>query len=331
MLFYIFVKITNSAMHQEKLISLIQKVIGKHQSLIGEVSNALDISYDAAHRRVSMKSKFSIEEAVQLADHFGFSMDSAFQRKEHIIVKRTKEIQTFNDLTDYLESSLKSLSEYPPNTDTSLYYSAKDIPLFYTINTEFLSTFKRYVWLNLLHPEGLDTSFEKYLTHTPIVSLGQKLANFYTSTRTHEIWNDTTINSTLQQIMYFYHAGLLTAENGKMLCESLKELVFSLEKKCTPQNEQYRLYYHDLLILNNNVLIQDAHRKSLFVPYTMLGYFITTDTDTCKHVANFFQHQLKNSKLLNTAGTRDKKMFFNRAYQKIDMYKNQIISLYDIG
>jgi len=318
-------------MHQEQLINVIQKIIGKHRSLIEEVSNALDISYDAAHRRISMKSKFSIEEAVQLANHFSFSMDSTFQRKEHVLVKRTKEIQSSADLGDYLDESFKSLSEYLPNPETSMYYSAKDIPLFYTINTDFLSTFKRYVWLNLLRPEAQDIRFETFLENAPIISSGQKLYHFYASTDTHEIWNDTTINSTLQQIMYFFHAGLLTAESGKLLCDSLKELLFSLEKKCVPQNRQFHLYYHDLLILNNNVLIQDAHRKSLFVPYTMLGYFITSDADTCKHVSNFFQHQLRNSKLLNTAGTRDKKMFFNRAYQKIDIYKSQIASFYDIG
>ncbi|MGJ1285904.1 hypothetical protein ACR78F_00780 [Sphingobacterium spiritivorum] len=324
-------KITNNTMYQELLIREIQKKTGRHQSLIAEVSAALDISYDAAHRRISMKSKFSIEETVLLANYFGFSMDQVFQRGEHVLVKRTKEIQTLNDFSSYLDNSLKSLMDYLPGTETSLYYSAKDIPIFYTINTDLLSTFKRYVWLNMLNMEGLDISFETFEKNARIMDNSRKLNHFYSAISAHEIWNDTTINSTLQQIMYFFHAGLLTADNGKSLCENLKELIFSLEKKCTAQNEQYRLYYHDLLILNNNVLVADKQRKSLFVPYTMLGYFITSDTDTCKHVSNFFQHQLKNSKLLNTAGTRDKKMFFNRAYQKIDLYKNQITSFNDIG
>ncbi len=317
-------------MHQEQLIRAIQKKIDKQHSIIEAVSSALDISYDAAHRRISMKSKFSVEEGVQLANFFGLSMDKIFQSGEHVLVKRTKEIQTHQDLRNYLENSLKSLTEYLPNQETALYYSAKDIPLFYTINADALSLFKRYVWLHLLNLEGLDIPFEMFQATAPIVDSHQRLHQFYASISTHEIWNDTTINSTLQQIMYFFQAGQLAAETGKMLCEHLKELLFALEKKCTPQNEQYRLYYHDLLILNNNVLITDPHRKSLFVPYTMLGYFITDDTDTCQHVSNFFQHQLKNSKLLNTAGVRDKKMFFNRAYQKIDLYKNRIASFHDI-
>lgn len=314
----------NWLMYQEKLIQEIQRKIDPSKSLIEVIADALDISYDAAHRRISMKSKFSIGETVQLANRFSLSLDKLFQQSDHILVKKTAEIQSFNDLSNYLEHSFKSLTEFDPNLQTYLYYSAKDIPIFYTINTGLLSIFKKYVWLNLLSPDGLEFSFESFLSKTPIDSRGQKLYDYYSSIRVKEIWNDTTINSTLQQIIYFSQAGLLTAENGKMLCEQLKELLFSLEKSCVPNNDQYQLYYHELLILNNNVLVGNNDRKSLFVPHTMLGYFITNDKDSCRHAFNFYQHQLNNSRLLNTAGTRDKKMFFNKVYQKIDRYKAQV-------
>lgn len=320
----------NRSMYQEKLIQEIQRKIDATRSVIEAIASALDISYDAAHRRISMKSKFSIEETVQLANHFSLSLDKMFQNSDHVLVKRTTEIQSFNDLSNYLENSFRSLTEFKPNLETFLYYSAKDIPIFYTINTGLLSRFKRYVWLNLLSPDELEVSFESFLSKTPMDNRGQKLHDYYSSIRVKEIWNDTTINSTLQQIMYFSQAGLLTADNGKILCDQIKELVFSLEKKCIPNNDQYQLYYHELLILNNNVLVGNKDRKSLFVPHTMLGYFITNDKDTCQHASNFYQHQLKNSRLLNTAGTRDKKMFFNKVYQKIELYKARVIAANEI-
>ncbi|MGV3761938.1 hypothetical protein [Parapedobacter sp.] len=311
-------------MHQETLIDTIRRRIGTNKSLIDEIAGALDISYDAAHRRISMKSKFSIEEAVQLANHYGLSMDKLFQGSDSVLVRKTKDVQNFDDLKRYLESSYKYLTVHEPNGDTALFYSAKDIPLFYTINADLLSKFKLYVWLYLLNFENLGMSFDAFHAKAPVVDQGQKLNQLYASIQTHEIWNDTTINSTLQQVVYFFQSGLLSAEHGSALCDSVKELVFRLEQQCTDKNDQYRLYYHDMLILNNNVLISDPYKKSLFVPYTMLGYYITSDEGTCSTVYDFFQHQLKNSKLLNTAGTKDKKMFFNKVYRKIDFYKNQM-------
>jgi len=317
-------------MYQEKLIQEIYKKIDATKSIIEAIANALDISYDAAHRRISMKSKFSIEETVQLANHFAISLDKMFQKSDHVLVKKTTEIRTPHDLSTYLENSFKSLTEFNPDLGTSLYYSAKDIPIFYTINTGLLSSFKRYVWLNLLSFEGLEVSFESFLSKNPLDNGGKKLNDYYSSIRVKEIWNDTTINSTLQQIMYFSQTGLLTSAHGTILCDQVKELLFSLENKCVPNNDQYQLYYHELLILNNNVLVSNKDRRALFVPHTMLGYFITHDTDTCQHVSNFYQHQLKNSRLLNTAGTRDKKMFFNKAYQKIDLYKARVSAMDEI-
>lgn len=311
-------------MYQEILINTIRKKIGQDKSIIEEVAGALDISYDAAHRRISMKSKFSIEEGVQLANYYGISMDKLFQGSDSVLVKKTKDVQSFDGLSLYLESSFKYLNVHAADSGTSLYYSAKDIPLFYTVNTDLLSKFKLYVWLYLLNLEDMNMSFDVFCSKAPIIDHSHKLTSFYASVQTNEIWNDTTINSTLQQIIYFFHSGLLSAEHGKTLCDGLKELVFGLEQKCTDKNDQYRLYHHDLLILNNNVLISDQQKKSLFVPYTMLGYYITHDENTCKTVYDFFQYQLKNSKLLNAAGTKDRKMFFNRVYQKIDFYKNQM-------
>lgn len=317
-------------MPQERLIDSIRKRIGAEASLIDEIAGVLDISYDAAHRRVSMKSKFSIEEAVQLANHYGLSMDKLFQGSDRILVSKTKDVRNFEDLSRYLESSYKYLTVHAADRDTELFYSAKDIPLFYTINSDLLSKFKLYVWLYLLNFDDLGMSFDAFQPKAPVVDQGQRMNQLYAAVQTNEIWNDSTINSTLQQISYFFQSGLLSAADGQALCESLKELVSRLEQQCADRNDQYRLYYHEMHILNNNVLISDPHKKSLFVPYTMLGYYITNDEETCNTAYSFFQYQLKNSKLLNTAGVKDRNMFFNRVYRKIDYYKDQMTAFPDM-
>lgn len=318
-------------MHQQRLIQAIHKQLRKDQSAIDTVAQLLDISYDAAHRRLSMKSKFSIDEAASLAQHFGISMDRTFLGSENVLVRKTKGIKSVEGLAQYLADALQALTAYAADPQTKLYYSAKDIPLFYTIEPGLLSRFKLYVWLNLLDVNHQVIPFESFQFQAPILESSQAMNRLYGAVTTHEIWNDTTINSTLQQIMYFYQAGLLSAEHGEALYDSVKELMAAVEERCTPSNEQYQLYYHELLILNNNVLVGDAQRQSLFVPYTMLEYFITDDAETCRNASEFFRHQLKSSKLLNKAGTRDKNVFFNKAYQKIDFYKKQISAFREFG
>ena len=104
----------------------------------------------------------------------------------------------------------------------------------------------------------------------------------------------------------------------------MKKMLQLVEEKCTKNNPKYHLYYNELLILNNNVLVSNENKKSLFIPYTLLGYFITEDKTTCQNASDYYLHQIKNSKSLNLSGTRDRKVFFNKANQKVDYYTQKL-------
>ncbi|MBF01586.1 hypothetical protein [Flavobacterium coralii] len=306
--------------NQDKLIRIIRNQIPQNASVIDEVAAILNISYDAAHRRISLKSKFSIEETVALCKHFSLSMDLLFTDSKKVIVEKTKEIQSEADMEAYFMESAKRL-EYFKNTEgAKMYYSAKDIPLFHTIGGTLLSKFKMYVWLNLLRGSQTDNTFENFTLSRSLLEHSTKLKAVYESAEVHEIWNDTTINSTLQQIYYYFQAGLLSLQNAELLCADLEKVLTEVEHKCNAESANYCLYYNELLILNNNVLITAPDKQALFVPYTMLGYFITSDKETCTNAKDFFRHQIRNSKSLNQSGTRDRKIFFNRARQKTAHY-----------
>lgn len=308
---------------QELLLKTIRIHLSKETSLIDEIASVLDISYDASHRRVSQKSKFSIEETVLLCNHYGISMDAIFGKKTNVFFNKTKEVQSLDDLILYFKDSVENLKEFKKSNAT-MYYSAKDIPLFYTIGGTLLSKFKLYVWLNLLIGKENIAAFEHFHLTQKLQEHTSELQTIYNELSIHEIWNDTTINSTIQQIFYFFESGLLTLENALFLYEDVKNILKQLEEKCSKNEPNYHLYFNELLILNNNVLISNSEKSKLFLPYTMLGYFITNDKETTKNASNYFIHQLKNSKSLNLSGTRDRKLFFNKAHQKVDYYIQRV-------
>lgn len=270
-----------------------------------------------------MKSKFSIEETVLLCHHYGIAMDAVFGDKNNVLFNKTKEIEGSDDLILYFKDAVENLKEFK-NSNATMYYSAKDIPLFYTIGGTLLSKFKLYVWLNLLSGKENITAFESFQVTQQLQEYTLELQVIYNELSIHEIWNDTTINSSIQQIYYFFESGLLTTENAVFLYEDVKNILKQLEEKCSKNKPNYHLYFNELLILNNNVLISNAESNKLFIPYTMLGYFITNDLNTTKNAAAYFLNQIKNSKSLNLSGTRDRKLFFNKANQKVDYYLQRV-------
>jgi hypothetical protein len=315
--------------NQELLLKQIRMQLPASTSLNDEIAAVLNISYDAAHRRVSSKSKFSIEETVVLCNHYDIAMDTLFGDKTKVVFDKTNAINSLDDLVLYFKESVHHLKEFK-NTKATLFYSAKDIPLFYTIGGTLLSKFKLYVWLNLLVEKENIAAFENFHLTKPLLEYTSELQSIYNDVSIQEIWNDTTINSTIQQIFYFFESGLVTIENAILLYQDVKTILNQLEEKCSKNQPDYHLYFNELLLLNNNVLISNSEKNKLFIPYTMLGYFITNDKKTTTNASDYFTRQLKNSKSLNLSGTRDRKLFFNKANQKIDYYIQKVNNHFSI-
>ena len=250
--------------NQELLLKAIRKQLSKKISLIDEIASVLNISYDAAHRRVSMKSKFSIEETVAICNHYSIAMDTLFANKNKVVISKTKEVQSLGDLILYFKDSVQHLKEFK-NTNATMYYSAKDIPLFYTIGGSLLSKFKLYVWLNLLVGKDTIAPFENFHLTQQLQEYTSELQAIYNEISIHEIWNDTTINSTIQQIFYFFESGLLSLKNAQLLYEDVKNILLQLEEKCSKNQSNYHLYFNELLILNNNVLISNNKKNKLCI------------------------------------------------------------------
>lgn len=316
--------------HQESFLKAIRSKISKSNSLIDEIASILEISYDASHRRISQKSKFSIDETIILANHFNISLDNLFSQKEKVIVEKTIEIESLKDMLQYFKASAQQVEILTKNSKTKLYYSAKDIPLFYFMDGTILSKFKAFVWLNLLNTNQKKVSFENFVIEESFTEYMQTLKKAYENTAVNEIWNDTTINSSLQQILYFYEAGLLNLKNANALCKDLKRILNLIQAKCNDPNNNFALYYNELILLNNNMLIETEEKLTMFVPYTLLGYFITDNEDSCKNVHQFFKQQIINSIALGQSGIKEQNLFFNRAIRKIDYYLEKINSQVDL-
>ncbi|WP_299113382.1 hypothetical protein [uncultured Winogradskyella sp.] len=305
-------------MYQTQLLKHLKNELSTNASLIEAVATALDISYDAAHRRVSLKSKLSIDESVLLANYYNLSLDKLFETSDLnvVAVEKTKHIESEQELQQYFKESYESLLPLLTQKDSSILYSAKDIPLFYNLSGDTLSRFKYYVWLKLLDPSFANKSFENFAPKPALIETGKQLGSLYSDLNTSEIWDITTVNSTLKQIHFYTKAGQASSKTALKMCLELRQLINHIELKLTSSN--FKLYYNELHLMNNNVLVSAPNLQSLYVPFTLLSYYKTNNKYTCTEAEIFLNKQLQNSKLLNAAGEKERNTFFNKIYSKID-------------
>ncbi|MET3536433.1 XRE family transcriptional regulator [Chryseobacterium limigenitum] len=307
-------KITKT-MHQERLLKEIRKKIGD-KSLNDEIANILNISYDAAHRRTSLKAKFSFEEALELAKHYQISLNQFITSDHQIVVQKTSGVSETEDLQSFFQNNLSVFESLPLSDGITIYYSAKDIPFFYTLSDTLLSRFKIYVWMNLLNAKQV---FIPFLQFSPpyFETNTKELKKKYEEQNVVELWNDMTISSILQQISFYYDTGLLQKNEAQIILKELKELIQYIEQK-TENNPKFHLYENELMHLSNDIFFHHPKQSLFALPTNMFGYILINDAKTCSETLNYFEHQIKNSKSMSTSGNRDRKIFFNKMYQQIE-------------
>jgi len=308
-------------MHQERFLKEIRRKI-VNKSLNDEIANILNISYDAAHRRTSLKAKFSFEEALELAKYYQISLDQFLTSDHQILAQKTTAVTETEDLQSFFKNNLNVFENLPLADGITIYYSAKDIPFFYTLSDTLLSRFKIYVWMNLLNAKQV---FVPFLQFSPphFEANTQELRKKYEEQNVIELWNDMTVSSILQQILYYYDTRLLQKNEAQIILEELKELIEYIEQK-TENHPKFHLYENELMHLSNDIFFHHPQQSLFALPTNMFGYILINDAKTCSETKNYFEHQIKNSKSLGTSGNRDRKVFFNKMYEQIENLKHKL-------
>lgn len=213
-------------------------------------------------------------------------------------------------------------------------YSAKDIPLFHTLKDSFFTRYKIYVWLKDVDPEMIKNkiTFDEFVETIPeslleiTFTLGQEHINIA------EIWNNTTINGSLQQVLYYFEAGDLSKKLALDICDDIENVIRLIEKQDIQQSivgtknkAVYNLYINNIHTMSNTTTVKTPFQKVFFTTFTVLSYFKIEHQPTCELMFEFFEKQMSFSKLFVNYGEKDRSLFFNRMHQKINRLRERII------
>jgi hypothetical protein len=322
---------------QEQFINYLKVKSQDNTSFVEEIASVLDIGYDAAYRRVNNKTNLSLEESVILARHYKISLNKLFEvgNQNTIIAELPPQPKNEAALEQFLKVSLMNVQAISKVKGSEILYSAKDIPLFHTLNDSALTRYKMYVWLKDINPEMAQSkiTFDEWMKSIPesLLQTAYDLANVYKYINITSIWNETTLTGTLQQVLYYFEAGLVSTKMALKVCQDITDVVNRVEQQTIKQsltgaqsNIYYHLYHCDLHTLHNTIMVSSKYGKVFFQPFTVLSYFKVDHPATCDMMYDFFQKMMRNSNLLATTGERDRTLFFNKIHKKIQIAKERI-------
>jgi len=322
---------------QKKFISYLKAKSEKSTSFVDEIADILDIGYDAAYRRINLKTNLSLEETVKLAKHYKVSLNKLFEvgSNRTILAEISPELHNEANLEQYFIASRNNVYPLTKLKNASIVYSAKDIPLFHTLKDSYLSRYKIYVWLKDVDVNFTKdkTSFDDYINRIPqsLLDTAFDLGRIYKNINITEIWNASTINGTLQQVQYYFESGLLSQDLASKICDDIADVIKLVEDQAIQQSisgsdnkATYNLYMNEIHTMSNTIMVKIPNKKVFFTPFTVLSYFKIEHQPTCEIMNEFFEKQMRSSKLLINAGEKDRNLFFSKMLQKTNSLKQLI-------
>lgn len=323
---------------QENFLNKIKALVPTEISFVDILSELLNLSNDSIYRRLRNETYLSVEEIAILCKHFKVSFDVDATISPDNVTFLYKSLKGSEDFKFYLKRILFDLNDISKSTPKRIFYTANDIPIFHHFQSKELAAFKVFYWLKgvMNDPELKDKKFDVSLIDPEILDLGKQIYNFYCSIPSVEIWTTETINTTVEQVHYYWESGLfMSKEDALLICEQiLNELsVLKLQADCgfkeldiqkRSDNHNFMLYQSEIEIGNNTIMIEKGTARSIYISCHTLNYLFTTQSNYCTETKEWIDNLIGKSILISKVSEKQRYKFFKVMTDKILSLKQQI-------
>lgn len=314
----------------------IKKCIPQHLSSIDEIAELLNLNYDAAYRRLTGKVNFSLEEAVLIAKRFDISLNDLYIVGDvnSFMATKSPSIQTVNDFNTYMERLKNEMKNLINKDDAYILFASRELPMFYFFNNTELIKYKFYTWYNLLNvtPIKKRITYQDFYIPEHVIENVKVVGEMYSQINKTEIWSFGALNNVLQQLIYFFKLRVISIEEATIILNQLKILIGNIEENTKYNNKKtsfYKLYFNEV-VMNNNAMIMDYKGVKRFAyPYTLLKFFTITDQKECKEQEKYLLEQIDYCVNISETNLKECAAFFNHKYDKIEQCQKVINNIND--
>lgn len=326
--------------NQVLFLQKISSMIPDHTSLADELADVLEISMDSAYRRIRGATALTIDEVIALSTHFKISLDSFMNFSSGLVTFSYSVIN--NDIIsfqEFLNRQLNDLIKISNIKDGQIIYACEDIPVFHNYRYPSLAAFKIFYWLksimNVKELEGL--KFKKEVIPLKLLETGEKIYQTYSQVPSVEIWTDTTIQSTIKQIEFYWESGIFNSVADAIeICETLKKELTDIEKQAeigkktgggndfNKEIADYKVYYSDIEMTNNCVLVKLGNLKMVYLSHQTFNTLTTSNAKYADETEVWLNNIMKKSNLISHISEKLRYQFFKKAHKTIDALMEKI-------
>ena len=323
---------------QQQFFNHLKSILPPHISMVDELTDLLDLSYDSVYRRIRGEKPLALNELRQICEHYHISLDQVLQLQNDAVVFRAPDIN-HNGLPfeDYLRGMLAQLKYFNSFRDKKMLYFCKDMTFFHFYLFPEIAAFKTFFWIKTILNNSAYSQKNFSLSEFPFkdcLAIGQQIISEYNMIPSTELWNFESINSSISQIQYYRDSGLFSKKEEleivlDSLDRTLDHIKLQAEKGCkffpgqsdVAHRAPVQFYVNEVVLGNNTILVELDGIRHSFITYNVLSYLESRDIRFNEKSFASFNTILSRSNLISATGERDRNKFFHSLKEKVRSLK----------
>jgi len=326
---------------QQSIFDSITRQINESSKLIDVIQTDLNISSDAAYRRMRGDVALTIYETKILIEKYNISFDNIgnFQKDKVVFNYKPLNNITFN-FKEYLISIRDNLKVIKKLDNPHIYISVNDTPMLQLFNFPHLTKFKFFFWAkSYLRIEAYQNVKLKHEKIDPkVLQIGIEAHNLYNSLPTTELYCPEALRGVLRQIEYYFYADMFEDANyALLLLDNLLELSNHMKhqaeighkftyknKPNTNDNTTFNMYFNDTYLPDNTFYIEHDKGSTTFFTHNIMNTITTSDPIYCKDSKMILDRLIDNSTLISINAVKERNKFFASLNRTIEHFKRKI-------
>lgn len=310
------------------------------KEMVDKVSEILNLQKSTVYKKIKGESTLSPDEIAILGKNFQFSIDEILGfHHDRIYFDFPALNGEVNDVIDYLRPIHQNLLK-ARLLNPLIYYTSREIPIFYYYSSPRLSAFKFHVFYNINWRDDkfkmTSYDFNMYENFPDFKSLLKSIVSDYMSLDSIEIWNVSVVDSTLNQIRYFLEADLMCNPQEAILLHD--ELLNIIEKliQCVEKSTKetfipgsiytgnLQLYNNEIAFTGNLIYLKSETINTVYTTFDNPNFLNSVNPRLCEYTDKWLQRIINNSIHITRGNVRDKSQFFNRIIEKVEKSKRLV-------
>jgi len=324
-------------MKEKYYAKFVEELINKFESkkkLVSELANLLSIEENSVYRRLRGDTVMTLDELFIVAKAVNISLDEIIFDNEYIRFQHPTLNGNHESSSAYLTNIEKEFFQLLHLPGGELFYASRELPFFQFLPFPELAYFKLYVWgkdaWRFKEYEQKKFSIGNLKEH--IGDLCGKINSHYSQIDSIEIWSGSILDSTINQIFHHLRLGNFQDNNEALvLFDLLEESIDLIErsadsgfKKPGKTGGRFKLYYNNLIHMNNTIMVKGPNVGIVFVTFDNPNYIKTTNVGIANYIDEWFINLRKSSRNISVDMEADRKNFFKKIRQQIRTEKKKI-------